>query len=62
MASIKDKVRSLTRRASHRTLADLLRRLNPAIRGWCVGGHVKLPIGGHENCPLAASRIARWWP
>ena len=27
-------VRILTRRAAHRTLADLLRRLNPAIRGW----------------------------
>ena len=30
-----DKVRSLTRRAKHRTLADLLRRLNPVLRGWC---------------------------
>jgi len=28
-------VRSLTRRAQHRTLADLLRRLNPVLRGWC---------------------------
>ncbi|GAA1370146.1 reverse transcriptase domain-containing protein [Brevibacterium luteolum] len=36
LASIKDKVRTLTRRASHRTLADLLRRLNPALRGWCT--------------------------
>jgi RNA-directed DNA polymerase len=35
LASIKDKVRSLTRRAMHRTLADLLRRLNPVLRGWC---------------------------
>ena len=35
MASIKDKVRTLTRRAKHRTLADLLRRLNPTLRGWC---------------------------
>jgi RNA-directed DNA polymerase len=30
-----DKVRTLTRRANHRTLADLLRRLNPVLRGWC---------------------------
>ena len=30
-----DKVRTLTRRARHRTLADLLRRLNPVLRGWC---------------------------
>ena len=35
MTSIKDKVRELTRRARHRTLADLLRRLNPVLRGWC---------------------------
>ena len=30
-----DKVRTLTRRSDHRTLADLLRRLNPVLRGWC---------------------------
>jgi RNA-directed DNA polymerase len=35
LASIKDQVRSLTRRGRHRTLADLLRRLNPVLRGWC---------------------------
>ncbi len=35
LASSKDKVRTLTRRAKHRTLADLLRRLNPTLRGWC---------------------------
>jgi hypothetical protein len=29
------KVRSLTRRAKHRTLADLLRSVNPVLRGWC---------------------------
>ena len=35
LASIIGKVRKLTRRASHRTLAALLRRLNPVLRGWC---------------------------
>lgn len=35
LASIIDKVRRLTRRALHRTLAALLRRLNPVLRGWC---------------------------
>jgi len=35
LAAIKDKVRTLTRRANHRTFADLLRRLNPVLRGWC---------------------------
>ena len=36
LAAIKDEVRRLTRRARHRTLADLLRRLNPVLRGWCT--------------------------
>ncbi len=36
LASIIGKVRSLTARAQHRTLADLLRRLNPVLRGWCA--------------------------
>lgn len=35
MASIKGKVRSLTHRNSYRTLAELLRRVNPVLRGWC---------------------------
>jgi RNA-directed DNA polymerase len=35
LASIVDRVRTLTRRGSHRRLADLLRRLNPVLRGWC---------------------------
>jgi RNA-directed DNA polymerase len=36
LASLTRKVRQLTRRARHRTLADLLRRLNPVLRGWCM--------------------------
>jgi len=35
LASVKGKVRSLTRRHKHRTLADLLRAVNPLLRGWC---------------------------
>lgn len=35
LASIVDKIRALTRRRNHRTLADLLHRLNPVLRGWC---------------------------
>jgi RNA-directed DNA polymerase len=35
LTSVVAKVRALTRRAKHRTLADLLRRLNPVLRGWC---------------------------
>jgi RNA-directed DNA polymerase len=35
LASIIDQVRALTRRDKHRPLADLLRRINPVLRGWC---------------------------
>ena len=35
LASIIGKIRLLTRRRRHRTLTDLLRRLNPTLRGWC---------------------------
>jgi RNA-directed DNA polymerase len=35
LASVVGKVRTLTRRERHRTLADLLRRLNQVLRGWC---------------------------
>ena len=35
LLSVTDKVRTLTRRAMNRTLGDLLRRLNPTLRGWC---------------------------
>nr|WP_245547511.1 group II intron maturase-specific domain-containing protein [Nocardia brevicatena] len=35
LASIIDKVRDITRRHKHRTLADLLHLLNPVLRGWC---------------------------
>jgi len=36
LASVTDKVWLLTRRGRHRTLADLLRRMNPVLRGWCT--------------------------
>jgi RNA-directed DNA polymerase len=39
LASVVEKVRSLTRRNKHRTLAALLRRLNPVLRGWCTYFH-----------------------
>ena len=35
LLSIMAKVRALTNRSRHRTLEDLLRQLNPALRGWC---------------------------
>lgn len=35
LAAVIAKVRTLTRRARHRTLADLLHAVNPVLRGWC---------------------------
>lgn len=35
LASVMTKVRSLTRRAKHRTLGDLLHSVNRVLRGWC---------------------------
>jgi RNA-directed DNA polymerase len=35
-ASVTGQVRTLTRRARHRTLSDLLHRLNPVLRGWAT--------------------------
>ena len=35
LASIIGKIRLPARRRRHRTLTDLLRRLNPTLRGWC---------------------------
>lgn len=34
----------------------------PGGRRSPVNGHLKLPAGGHENCPLVANRTARSWP
>jgi RNA-directed DNA polymerase len=36
LVAIKDAVRILTRRRAHRTLAALLERINPLLRGWCT--------------------------
>ena len=27
-----------------------------------VSGHEKLPVGGHEDSPVAATRVPHWWP
>jgi RNA-directed DNA polymerase len=35
LADLMATVRAITRRRRHRSLADLLRRLNPVLRGWC---------------------------
>lgn len=35
LAAVIAKIRTLTRRARHRTLAELLHAINPVLRGWC---------------------------
>ncbi|MGZ5363416.1 MAG: group II intron maturase-specific domain-containing protein [Mycobacterium sp.] len=40
-------VRAPDHRNAHRTLADLLRRLNPAIRGWCTYFQQVTPLRRH---------------
>jgi RNA-directed DNA polymerase len=39
LASVVGKIRTLTRRNMHQTLAGLLRRINPVLRGWCSYFH-----------------------
>jgi len=36
LASIVGRIRTLTRRTSHPTLAAMLRQLNPVLLGWCT--------------------------
>ena len=52
---------ALGERSSAEMLNALLMPQNrPQSQG--VKGHWFLPGGGHETCPVAATRIARWWP
>ena len=56
------KVRRLTRRKHHRTLSDLLRRLNPVLRGWCK----PISVTEYPNEPSAiwtttpTARVVGW--
>ena len=61
LASIKAKVRAITNRSRHRTLADLLRWLNPVLRGWC--SYFQHGVCKRIFCYLdhfAFWRIVRW--
>ena len=61
LASIIDKVRTLTRRSWHRDLVTLLRRLNPVLRGWCNyfrHGVSKRAFGYVDN--FSWKRIISW--
>jgi hypothetical protein len=56
---------SLTGDAAGRALATDLgvspARAQRALRE-LVKGHLNLPVGGREMCPLTVTRSARWWP
>ncbi len=50
LASIVGRVRMLTRRSSHPTLAALLRQLNPVLRGWTAYFRPGSPAGPSSTC------------
>lgn len=61
LAAVIGKIRTLTRRARHRTLAELLRAINPVLRGWCsyfCHGASKRVFGYVDH--FAWWRIAVW--
>ena len=61
LASVVGKVRALTRRASHPTLAVLLRQVNSVLRGWCAYfryGVSKATFGYLDQ--YTWHRVARW--
>ncbi len=61
LASIIGRVRALTCRSSHPTLAALLRQLNPVLRGWCTyfrHGVSKATFGYLDQ--YTWHRVVRW--
>lgn len=61
LASITAKVRALTNRSRHKTLTDLLRQLNPALRGWC--NYFRHGVSGatfHYLDQFVWNRVTRW--
>jgi RNA-directed DNA polymerase len=61
LASIVGRVRALTSRSSHPTLAALLRQLNPVLRGWCTyfrHGVSKATFGYLDQ--FTWHRVVRW--
>ena len=61
LTSIVGRVRALTSRASHPTLAVLLRQLNPVLRGWCAYFRygVSKATFGYLN-RYSWNRVVRW--
>jgi RNA-directed DNA polymerase len=61
LASIKERIRGLTRRAQHRTLADLLRRVNPVLRApTCTRSPGGSTSRSSPTCSTARSSAGRY--
>jgi len=61
LSSITAKVRALTNRSRHKTLSDLLRQLNQALRGWC--NYFRHGVSGatfHYLDQFVWNRVTRW--
>jgi len=61
LAAIIGRVRALTRRTAHPSLAALLRQLNPVLRGWCT--YFRHGVSKATFCYLdeyAWRRVLRW--
>jgi RNA-directed DNA polymerase len=61
LASVTDKVRELTGRSRHASLADLLHQLNSVLRGWCMyfrHGVSKRTFGYLDD--FAWRRVTQW--
>jgi RNA-directed DNA polymerase len=61
LLSIMAKVRALTNRARHKTLVDLLRQVNAALRGWCnYFRHGVSAATFHYLEQFSWRRVTRW--
>ncbi|MCA1679564.1 MAG: hypothetical protein LC777_11755 [Actinobacteria bacterium] len=61
LASVKAKVRQITRTGHNQTLAQLLHRLNPVLRGWCA--YFRCGVSSQTFAYLDAftwRRVVRW--
>jgi RNA-directed DNA polymerase len=61
LAAVKAKVRQITRSGHNQTLAQLLHRLNPVLRGWCA--YFRCGVSSltfHYLDAFAWRRVVRW--
>ena len=43
-------------------IVSKMQRLATGLQEMVVNGHLFLPVGGQQKCPLVATRTARSWP